>query len=321
MAFYFKDYGKGFAGARGSWKPKGVVIHNTAGKGDTALGYLNSVIPNRVRNEQMQLGYTHYYIDSQNVVQVADTRDGAWHTANAEGNMNYVGYEVCDSYGAEKDFLANEQATFKQIAEDMNFWGIKPNRNTVRLHREFYATACPHRSWELHGKDVNKVKDYFISQIKKYMEEDKKPSYYNSNKLREVKVKKDCYLYKESSAKTRIKKLKKGQVIKVEDIVKFKNDFTRLKVSGGYMTANQDYVSSEHWLLSKYGDKKKVKLLANIGFYKDVNLKDKIQNVSKGAVMNVLDIASSNGGYARLKVKYNGKVGYISAKKDYSKWI
>lgn len=172
---YFKDYGHGYAGARGNWKPKGVVIHNTAGNGDTALSYFTTFIPTRVARGEMNLGYTHYYIDAKDVVQVADTRDGAWHTANADGNMNYVGYEVCNSYGPEKDFLANEQATFKQVAEDMKFWGLEPNRNTVRLHREFFNTACPHRSWDLHGKDVNKVKDYFISQIKKYMTSTPKP--------------------------------------------------------------------------------------------------------------------------------------------------
>lgn len=58
MAYKYKNYGAGFAGARGNWKPKGVVIHNTAGKGDTALGYYNSVIPNRVKANQMDLGYT-----------------------------------------------------------------------------------------------------------------------------------------------------------------------------------------------------------------------------------------------------------------------
>ncbi|MEX5938194.1 autolysin, partial [Mammaliicoccus sciuri] len=52
------------------------------------------------------------------------------------------------------------------------------NRNTVRIHSEFSATQCPHRSLALHcnytsslraPQDVvNKMKDYFISQIKTY---------------------------------------------------------------------------------------------------------------------------------------------------------
>ena len=42
------------------------------------------------------------------------------------------------------------------------------NRDTVRLHREFIQTDCPLRSWELHGKSANAVKDYFIAKIKYY---------------------------------------------------------------------------------------------------------------------------------------------------------
>lgn len=163
------NYGANFAGRRSNPIPKGVVIHNTAGKGDTALGYFNSFIPNRVKNNQMNLGYTHYYVDRFNVVQVASTDDMAWHTANPDGNANYVGYEICDSYGNEADFRANEQACFKQVAQDMKIWGMKPTRSTVRLHREFYSTSCPHRSWDIHGKSIDAVKDYFISQINKYM--------------------------------------------------------------------------------------------------------------------------------------------------------
>lgn len=262
----------------------------------------------------------HYYIDSKNVCQVADTRDGAWHTANADGNMNYVGYEVCNSYGDKDDFLANEQATFKQVAEDMKFWGLKPNRNTVRLHREFYNTACPHRSWELHGKDLNKVKDYFISQIKKYMEE--KPTYYKSKKLREVVLKKDCYLYKnvEFKEKERIKKLKKGDILVVDDIATV-GDVSRLKVKGGYITGNQEYVSSRHWLLAEYNDSKKIQLLTDVTFAKTTNLDDKIKVLKKGTKLTVLDNVESKGGYARLKVKSGNTTGYISARKDYSKWI
>ncbi|MGI4657292.1 SH3 domain-containing protein, partial [Klebsiella pneumoniae] len=61
-------------------------------------------------------------------------------------------------------------------------WGLTPNRKTVRLHMEFVPTACPHRSMVLHtgfnpvtqGRPsqaiMNKLKDYFIKQIKNYMD-------------------------------------------------------------------------------------------------------------------------------------------------------
>ncbi len=159
----------GIAGRRaiGS-KPKGVVIHNDAGamSAKSYIGYLQ----NLYKAGNSARGFAHYYGDRNAMVRVEDTFNGAWHTANSDGNANYVGYEVCQSLSAsDKDFLANEQAVFKQVAEDLKYWGITPNRDTVRLHKEFSSTSCPHRSWELHGRSVNAVKDYFISQIKKYM--------------------------------------------------------------------------------------------------------------------------------------------------------
>jgi len=36
------------------------------------------------------------------------------------------------------------------------------------LHRELSSTSCPHRAWDLHGKGVAAIKQYFVDQIKKY---------------------------------------------------------------------------------------------------------------------------------------------------------
>ena len=104
------------------------------------------------------------------MARVIDTNKVAWHTANDEGNGHYMGYEICESLSAsDADFRLNEEAVLKQVAEDFLFYGIPTNRNTVRLHKEFSSTTCPHRSWALHGQEVNAVKDYFIERIKFYM--------------------------------------------------------------------------------------------------------------------------------------------------------
>ena len=103
----------------------------------------------------------------------------AWHTANNDGNKNYYGIEVCQSMRAtDKQFLENEQQAFQEAARMLKKWKLPVNRNTVRIHSEFSATQCPHRSLALHcnytssyraPQDVvNKMKDYFISQIKAY---------------------------------------------------------------------------------------------------------------------------------------------------------
>ena len=142
----------------------GAVIHNDYG----------SMTPKQyvawLKTRNLELGIAHYYGNRNQMARVIDTNKVAWHTASSEGNGHYIGYEVCESLSAsDADFLANEEAVFKQVAEDFKFYGIAPNRNTVRLHKEFTSTSCPHRSWELHGRELNAVKDYFISRIKAHM--------------------------------------------------------------------------------------------------------------------------------------------------------
>ena len=142
----------------------GAVIHNDYGR-MTPKQYVAWL---KTRN--LELGIAHYYGNRNQMARVIDTNKVGWHTASEEGNGHYIGYEVCESLSAsDADFLANEEAVFKQVAEDFKFYGITPNRNTVRLHKEFTSTSCPHRSWELHGKSTNAVKDYFISRIKAHM--------------------------------------------------------------------------------------------------------------------------------------------------------
>lgn len=160
-----KSVCRGVAGKRYG-KVKGVVIHNTADN-LTATQHMNRL--GNMNNKQLEAGFAHYFIDESTIVRTEDTYNMAWHTANPDGNANYIGYEVCRSTGSQSNFLQAEQNTFKQVAEDLKFYGLPANRNTVRLHREFVPTACPHRSWDLHGKSVNAVKDYFIKEINKYM--------------------------------------------------------------------------------------------------------------------------------------------------------
>lgn len=169
MEIINKSVCRGVAGRRAKDKPDGVVIHNDAGSiNATAKQYVNSLAC--MTNSQLANGFAHYYIDRNTIARTEDTFNMAWHTANANGNAYYVGYEVCQSIGAsEEDFLANEQATLRQAAEDLKYWGHPANRNTVKLHNQFVATACPHRSQEIHGKGVA-CQDYFIREINKFMD-------------------------------------------------------------------------------------------------------------------------------------------------------
>lgn len=139
----------------------GVVIHNDAGSGSPEW-YVNWLAG---RNKD--LGIAHYYITKDCIARVIDTNLIGYHTGHWPSNQRYIGYEVCQSMSAsDADFLANEDMTLMQATEDLLFYGLPINSNTVRLHHEFVSTSCPHRSMALHGGTTASVKAYFIQRMK-----------------------------------------------------------------------------------------------------------------------------------------------------------
>lgn len=162
------------------YKPKAVVIHNDAGS-LTGKQYENALVNagyNRLAN-----GIAHAYATEGYVWEAISEDRVAWHTANANGNTNAYGIEVCQSMSAsDKQFLKHEQTVFQFIADKLNKWGLRANRNVVKLHDEYSYTSCPHRSYKLHtgfdpvkqGRPSEatrlKLKDYFIKQIRAYQD-------------------------------------------------------------------------------------------------------------------------------------------------------
>lgn len=177
---YIRDEVKGYRLPNRGYSPKGIVLHNDAGSvGATAEAYHRGLA--NAPLSRLEAGIAHSYISGNTVYQALPESRIGWHTANQNGNKNYYGIEVCQSIGAsDKVFLANEQASFQEAARLLNKWGLKANRNTIRLHMEFSQTSCPHRSMKLHtGFDPVtqgvpsqaiklKLKDYFIKQIRSY---------------------------------------------------------------------------------------------------------------------------------------------------------
>ena len=138
----------------------GVVIHNDAGSG-TPEWYVNWL---RTRNKN--LGIAHYYITKDTIARVIDTNLIGYHTGHWPSNQRYIGYEVCQSMSASNaDFLANEDMTLMQATEDLLFYGLPINGNTVRVHHEMVPTSCPHRSMALHGNTTASVKAYFVQRM------------------------------------------------------------------------------------------------------------------------------------------------------------
>ena len=66
---------------------------------------------------------------------------------------------------SDEDFLANEDMMLMQATEDLIYYGLPINKQTVRLHHEFSPTSCPHRSLALHGGTTDSVKTYFVERM------------------------------------------------------------------------------------------------------------------------------------------------------------
>lgn len=148
----------------------------------------------------------------------------------------------------------------------------------------------------------------------------KKPTYYTSKNVTKIMAKKDCYIYKKpkQNKKERVKKVKKGQVLEVSGIVQYKSGVSRFKVKGGYITGNQEYVSSVYYLLEKYGKSKTIQIKKTCYLYDDKNFKKRIRKLKKGEKVTIVDNVKSSGKARRLKT-FNGN--YITAHKEFSKWI
>lgn len=138
-----------------------VVIHNDAGS-MTPEQYVNWLV-----NRDKSLGIAHYYCNRNAIARVIDTFNIGYHTGDWWSNCRSIGYEVCESMKAsDEEFLQNEDMTLMQATEDLIYYGLPINTNTVRLHHEFVPTTCPHRSMELHGNSTESVKEYFVNRMR-----------------------------------------------------------------------------------------------------------------------------------------------------------
>ena len=137
-----------------------VVIHNDAGRMNPKQ-YVDWL-----RERDKSLGIAHYYCNRKMIAQVLNTSDIGYHTGDWWSNCRSIGYEVCESLKvSDEDFLANEDVALAQATEDLLFYGLPINMDTVRLHHEFVPTTCPHRSMELHGGTTESVKSYFVQRM------------------------------------------------------------------------------------------------------------------------------------------------------------
>lgn len=169
----------GYAGARG-YNPVGIFIHNDAGSINANYAYYE----NWLKTHDLNLGYAHYYVTSTGTLYAEDDSQIAYHCGNWPYNRDYLSIEVCQSMGDINIFKDNEKKALALAAQKCKQYGITPSNSTIRLHQEVYATACPHRSVEIHG-GVATCKAYFINRIVELM--NTAVTSQNNNKVKERK--------------------------------------------------------------------------------------------------------------------------------------
>lgn len=154
---------KGVAGRRGK-NPIGIFMHNGADSQNATAEYYK----NYLQRTNLENGFAHYYVCSDGILQAEDDENCAWHCGYLNGNLNFLGIEICQSMGDLNTFRSNEEKALQLAARKCKQYGIVPSANTIMLHQEVYATACPHRSVEIHG-GASATKAYFIKRIKELM--------------------------------------------------------------------------------------------------------------------------------------------------------
>ena len=154
---------RGVAGRRGA-NPIGIFIHNDAGSQNANAAFYQKWL----QTHNLENGFAHYYVAQDGILQAEDDSNCAWHCGDWNGNTNYLSIEVCQSMGDLEQFKKNEKEALQLAATLCNKYGIEPSSATIRLHKEVFSTACPHRSVEIHGGTVG-CKQYFINRIRALM--------------------------------------------------------------------------------------------------------------------------------------------------------
>ena len=98
---------------------------------------------NGCKTHPLENGFAHAYVASDGILYAEDDAYAAWHCGQTDGNRNYYSIEVCQSMGDLEIFKKNEENALKLAAQKCKQYGIVPNTNTIRLHKEVFANSVP----------------------------------------------------------------------------------------------------------------------------------------------------------------------------------
>ena len=124
-------------------QPKGIIVHNTAGSA-SAMEEANRMISN---NSPISF---HVVIDEKEAVECIPFSHNAWHAGDGGygfANRNLIGIEIARSTSPQDLYLKAEANAVVYVAGVLKQYGWDVNR--LYKHKQFSATACPHRTEEL----------------------------------------------------------------------------------------------------------------------------------------------------------------------------
>ena len=144
-------------------QPKGIIVHNTAG----AASAMEEA--NRMINNNSPISF-HVVIDEKEVVECIPFRRNAWHAGDGGygfANRNLIGIEIARSTSPQEVYLQAEANAVIYVAGVLKEygWGV----DKLYKHKQFSATACPHRTEELGWQR-------FIALVQAELNRLKKPS-------------------------------------------------------------------------------------------------------------------------------------------------
>ncbi|MDO4623976.1 MAG: DUF5776 domain-containing protein [Enterococcus hirae] len=149
----------------------------------------------------------------------------------------------------------------------------------------------------------------YVTQLVSYSD-----NYFIENPRKIVMLRDDRY-YSDIDFKQPSTAIAKGTVIDVLGIEYTAGGIPRLKTNKGYVTANKGYVTAAANANDNYfvTNPKRVQLLMNDYYYKDLSFTQKGAAISKGTIVEIQSIEYTPSGLPRLKTAD----GYVTANKKY----
>lgn len=139
-------------------------------------------------------------------------------------------------------------------------------------------------------------------------------NYYTKNPLKVI-LKTDDYYYKDLNFTQRSEALAKDKVVDVEKVEYTNDGVPRLKTAKGYVTANKNYVVQVTTAIDKYFTENphKITMLMDDRYYSDLEFLYPGKAITKGMIVDILDIEYTLDGVPRFKTKN----GYLTTNKNY----